>query len=293
VTYKECKNGRLFSNEAINPQNMDSEIRKVIFSGMNYYDYDISNCNYSLLYQMYKNFKKIVEKKNELKRKSIKCNYDAYYEPVYNTLFKIPESKLSIISEYLKFKFIFRSELAEEVGIDMNTVKKILLALIMGAKLTTHPRKNSAIWKETNYDVDTYFKILNSYTLKELLSEIKIASDFIIKHSEIFKNRGVTYLKNFADKNLPIKRRKKSEKMAFLLQGLESAILEFICSQSDKITVLIFDGFISEERINLTELKENMENFFMINGFPIRVELTETELNFDLRKLNTEISKVA
>jgi hypothetical protein len=143
-TYHEARSGRQVGN-GFHLQTVRREIREAALG--NHYDYDISNCHYTLLHQ----------------------------------LGMLYGCKMDSIAYYLANKTRFRVELAREYGLSEYGIKKILVSLIYGACLSTS--KYQSIGAEViNVDGQSF---INNFEIQGIASEIKGATHAILKNAVV------------------------------------------------------------------------------------------------------------
>lgn len=224
--YEERNTGRLYLQSESNIQSCDTEIRRLLLSGMGYYDYDIENCHYSLLYQL-------------LERENI-------------NMFLFP-----VLTRYVKSKNEFRETLSREFGVDVNKTKEILASLINSGAASF----KSTCFAEMEYERVTK-KIISNHIFKRLKEELKnIKGIFFEKHVKngIFTNTVGKRL-DIKLKSEGVKRNtNKSKLMAYMLQGYERKILDAVTSKYSDIVVLkIHDGWVLKKDIPAEEIAETI-----------------------------------
>ena len=98
--YTEKDSGRLYGDEKLNLQTLPREMRYIAMGGMNYYEYDIENCHYSIIYQL-------------------------------NQMWG--GKPLDAISRYIKDTKDTRQLISIGTGVDYNIIKTILIDIVYGA----------------------------------------------------------------------------------------------------------------------------------------------------------------
>lgn len=255
--YYETDSGRVYTQGNTSLQQMYRDIREIVMGGLNYWDYDISNCHYTILQQV-----------------------GGYYG------IKVGDS----FNYYINNKKQIRTDLAFKLNIDVKIIKSVLIAILYGASRVVNDdceitkligRKNHI---ELNNDafIDGLFKDRDKLT-NQIIS---ITEQEQNKH-HFLKLKGKTkqYYQNIRNKKLFVyedgKKITKRRVLAHMLQGLESKMLD-IClgkGRNKQIKVLIHDGFISDGVLNEQDMINDI-----IQGTGISVEFDKKPLNCVLNK---------
>ncbi len=210
IRYVLHASGRLYA-EGLNLQSCKREIRQAALAG--YWDIDISNCHFSIMAQMAKQF-------------GLPC---------------------PAIDDYVMRKGCWRNVIAQEVGITKKLVKKALNALGYGAprSTSTYNEIPAQLGKER---AAAFFKHHLAMALKK---DIDVATSVILaKHPR--KNNNLINLANraIAIQDGEGGKVKKSSLMSHLLQGVEAAALEAaVRACRGKVLLLQHDGFSATEYI--------------------------------------------
>ena len=229
VQYHELGCGRL-QGIYLNPQNMVSEVRNYIISnggqGDGVFDYDMSNCHFTLAYQLY----------NQMVEKKIKSmNYRSSQGIPFR---RVQYQKLKALENYLENKEQVRNAIAVETGINWGSLAKIfIISLLYG--------------KRVGKDM-----LEASPTLKELKADIDVLVDVITKDQSATKKAIV----NAMGKSKEAKRLNKYKKLNHILMGLESYIIDEMAQKyKDNVLLLMYDGFVAN--VNLWEITQYPQHF--------------------------------
>lgn len=267
VQYQELGCGRL-QGIHLNPQNMVSEVRNYILSnggiGDGVYDYDMSNCHFTLAYQLYN---QIIDKKLKMQNyrlsRGMPCKKMKYKE-------------LSALKNYLENKDQVRNAIAVETGLMLFEVKVLIISIMYGKRLSTPTEVKQR-------DLATFFGItepapiqkggvlFKSPTLLALKNDIDIMVELISKDQP-----KTTNLMNAMGKVKETKKMNKYKKLNHIMLGLESYIIQQIANKyKDNVLLLMFDGFVA-----------NIEIFELIN-FPQSFNIGDWKftVNFEMKKL--------
>jgi len=199
--YQEAKTGRL-SAMGINLQNAPRTVRKAAL--VNQWDYDFENCHYAIIQQM-------------AKRYGMDCPHIEYY---------------------LHHKEAVRRNLADEIRVHVEQIKRVLIAIIYGAHATDS--QHAALFDAIG-DKEKVRQLLKTETFIGLHKEVKQARDVILGSWPT--SRGS--LTNACDKGINIKE-DKAKQMAHLVQGVEAFMLRTALRlYPDDIILLVHDGFVS------------------------------------------------
>jgi hypothetical protein len=255
--YWETDTGRVYTQGNTSLQQMYRDIREIVMGGLGYWDYDISNCHYTLLQQI-----------------------GGYYG------IKTGDS----FNYYINNKKQIRTDLAFRLNVDVKIIKSVIIAIMYGAsrfvddacKITKYLGHKKH--RELNDDpfIDGLFKDRDKLT-NQIIS---ITEQERNKH-HFLKLKGKTkqYYQNIRNKKLFVyedgKKVTKRRVLAHMLQGLESKMLD-IClgkGRNKQIKLLIHDGFISDGVLNEQDMINDI-----IQGTGISVEFDKKPLNCVLNK---------
>jgi len=232
--YTEHKTGRLYS-DGISLQNCCKEVRFAALDGL--YSYDIDNCHYSILEQL-------------------------------------TETPTPTVSYYLNNKKAMRANLSTELGLSIDKVKQILIALIYGAGLGTY-HKDKAISRVCG-NKETYQTLINNSTVNKLHKEVLAAGRELIGKSLVKKGKHAG--KPINAMGLVSHDKAQNKQLSHLLQGYEVKALEAITGITKLDTAaLIHDGWVTYNKHN----KAVFENAIL--------EATGLKLNVDYSPIKCRI----
>jgi len=233
--YHQCSTGRLFAT-GITIQSTPRLIKHAALHGL--WEYDFKNCHYAIFQQL-------------VNKESIKC---------------------SAIDAYLQNTKTTREQIAEEIGIPIEEVKKCLLALIYGA--------NSFEWKDASIPkligVNKAKALSKHPQYSAIRKDVLTGRKAILKHWPAprgqYKNAmGITIQKYEASgKKTPAKKI-----LAHLMQGIETQMLNTVYQEHAKELILLqHDGFASKSRLNKVDIEQLVKDK---TGFDIGVKEWRTK----------------
>jgi hypothetical protein len=215
--YNESRSGRLVGR-GLHLINISNEIRKIFFGGQNLYDYDLSNCHYSILSTL-------------CRRNNVTC---------------------STIDYYLNNKTIIRRELSDEFYLPEKKIKKALISIIYGSRLSPH---NGGKMFGNKFDDLKKFK--THKIISGIMEEVKTARRKILLIQKYRKKSHGSYLYNSFDKyrkNNPVSYKENSSRFSHILLGYETLIMNEIWNYlkdnqhiDNPMTVIIYDGWIGKD----------------------------------------------
>lgn len=173
------------------------------------------------------------------------CHYSILIQVLNKN--KIDTKEFPTINCYLKNKVKFRNELAEEWCININSVKKILISLINGGAIKFMSRTF------INLEKDSIKKIFASNTYKRLKDELNLAKTYLL------------------DVYSTVSDEIKKKLLAYILQGIESQILETVDNKYNCI-LKIHDGWILEKNIPTIQITKYIEQE---TGFKLKIRKEE------------------
>lgn len=246
-TYREGKTKRLFMVSESNLQTCPSEIRKVILSGLGYYDYDIKNCHFTIAWQLLED---LLEPSEE--EKDFCCNPYILGKPkklCFPEIYKM-------VQDSAKYRF----DLANEWCVSVSKAKEILTSLLNGGAQSWRSKcfKNiQTIVPEQERQHQNL--ILKSNIYKELKRECKDIKE------RLFYKFGKKY-----------KTIKKKNFTSYLIQDNERKILDVIINNYST-ELLMHDGWVLNQNIEPKILEQLIEDK---TGF--KVEIKRESLDFIL-----------
>jgi hypothetical protein len=280
--YTEKDSGRLYGEGWLNLQTLEKEIRYMVMGGLGYYEYDMENAHYNILYQ-------------------------------YNRL--TGGVALDTMKHYINNTETIRDDLSKEFGIEKKLMKRVLLAYIYGHKLKIDGGKydtEKGKWVDTrllgkiieycgdNRDDGIYIgkSISQNKFIKELYKEIDLSykhmkTNWITKLSgdkerlvNPFQNEIMMKSQN-KNKNKYITK-SKGQLLSHMLQGIEAMILDIVISESGEGNFIMahHDGWVSKTNHNTNRLEKTirvitdriMNNYNGIDG-GFSIGITKIKLN--------------
>ena len=222
----------------VNLQTSQRQVRFAALHGL--WDYDIENCHYSILQQM-------------AQKAGHECDSITYY---------------------LENKSKVRRELAEEFGVTVTQIKKVLLALVYGASLSEDP--NAAI-PDALGSVDIAEAVYAHPFFNSLAKDIAAARSTILKKVKVFRGG----IKNKRGLVMKVKKKKARHLLAHLLQGVEAEALNAAHDlYADKIHLIQHDGFTATTPdLNIAAIEKAI---FDATKYRLTVALDE-RIDFDLK----------
>lgn len=257
--YTERDSGRLYGDQKLNLQTLPREMRYIAMGGMNYYEYDIENCHFVILYQL-------------------------------NRMWG--GKPLNAISRYIKDTTGIRNKISNETGIDYGVVKRILINMVYGAGIKQKHRYikeigksvDNAIFKtlyeyteENRNDTDRLFDVITrNKTILWIYEDLEDVRKRIKDKYQIITKRKKDYLINTINKETTIhdingERRSRGALLSHITQGIESAALRIILEEEGEYFVMPHhDGWVSMKDSN-TDMLEAI----------IRGKTAEMMMNYD------------
>lgn len=251
--YTEKDSGRLYGDGWLNLQTMPKEMRYIAMAGMGYYEYDMENAHYNILYQ-------------------------------YNRL--SGGAGLDNIGRYIKDTEGIRNKIADDIGVEVPVIKKILISIIYGATIKTAHRYNdnkgitedSAIYKElldyTNNnrkEADGLFNdIKSNKIIVGLVDDIDKAYKVIQKNWKTKMSGEKERVINCGNKPIRIyewrekkkkwMRKSKGKLLSHFLQGIEAVLLWYIMEEENTGNKSSFimahhDGWVSTQNWEIKRLE--------------------------------------
>lgn len=225
-TYTEYESGRLYS-QGLNLQTVRSEFKRAALFGS--WEYDFSNCHFQILRNMGESY--------------------GYYS--------------RFIDDYCEHNQQIRRTLSHELEVDIADIKKCLIALIYGARVTG--ARSTAIGKILGPDKTS--ALFHNTTVAGLIEDIQETKNLLLSNARQLPSGEI---QNIAGKLLRSRRPSRNQKIAHLLQGAESAFLETVITPiAEHIMLLQHDGFTCDQEIDLDQARRDMRSRF---GFSLELE---------------------
>ena len=244
-TYVRRNTGRLYGMGRGNVQNLQRELRKMLLSGLGYYDYDTKNAHFTLLSQYYK---------------------------------MLTNRELVMITKYVNNTASYREQISIDTGIRYDLVKKCLLGICYGAGIS-----GSRHGKKGKMEYNDIYKTLHTQTNNH--NETQILYDELTKHPivlgiwndvdkgyKIVKKSWKTRYKLTKTRMINMmgietktyhiddygkeKEKSKGKLLSHFLHGIETRILiDIIQAEGSSFILYLHDGWVSKYNWDLQELE--------------------------------------
>lgn len=241
--YKEATSGRLYG-QGVHLMTVNKPVRHAALHGMGYADYDIEACHPAIAHNLARSY----------------------------------GVKAPVLAALVDDRKAFRSHVAAETGMGGDAVKRCLTALMYGARLNPH-EKGAFGTQGESYDRRRAF--CEHPLVRALREELEGLTDEALARAEGTRTRHGVSIRNAVGKSMLIEGRtidrpkKKSKRMAHLMQGWEAAALRAtwreVREQREGAILLCHDGWISKE-IDEKKVEMAIENE---TGFKLRVDKGE------------------
>ena len=290
--YNEKPSGRLYGDGKLNLQNMRKIIRYIVMGGCGYYEYDLENAHYNIVYQ-------------------------------YNKM--IGGSPLDNIGKYVRNTKETREKISGDIGVDVGLIKLILIEIIYGSTIDT-PKwtdretkkiKVSAIMNECikytntqNESIDLWNDITNNDTIRNLWIDVDKFYSHLRKgwktkytglkerlYNPVGKPIHLNIEKPRTKKGYGLKSRGKLQ--SHFIQGIESGLLLFVIEEEQRSFILPHhDGWVSRINWDTDRLEDiiyrksiNMMNSYdgIDGGFRIKIKKKELK---DLIPKNSQLDQM-
>jgi len=273
--YQEKDSGRLYGDEWLNLQTLPKEMRYMAMGGNNYYEYDMENAHYNIIWQFNK---------------------------------MLAGSELNAIGEYIKNTAGTRVAISMATGIDKKVIKEILIAMIYGASISQYHaydnkkkvRLDNAIMKillnytEDNKDdaTDLFDRVAANKNVLDIFKDIGKAKRCIKKNMIINTKRKYQYLVNPYNKETPMldqygEKKSSGALLSHMMQGIEASLLMFIIEEEeDKFIMPHHDGWVSLIDWDTDRLQEivKIKSMKMLNDYnnidgSFDIKITKKKIN--------------
>jgi|TARA_B100001964_G_scaffold36946_1_gene39886 hypothetical protein len=252
--YTEKDSGRLYGEGWLNLQTLEKEIRYIVMGGLGYYEYDMINAHYNILYQ-------------------------------YNRL--TGGVALDTMKYYIENTEKVREELSKSFGIEKKLTKRILLAYCYGHKLDINGGKYDTD-KKRRVDTELLGRIIEyvggNRNDGRFIGKSITENKFIIGlHKEIdlaYNNMKTNWITKYSgDKERLVNpfqneimmkklnkdtgkyiRKSKGQLLSFILQGIEAMMLDIIINEEGKGNFIMahHDGWVSKTNHNTKRLEKTI-----------------------------------
>jgi hypothetical protein len=170
---------------------------------------------------------------------------------------------LFALRDYLRDRTGIREQIAHEVEIDPDLVKRVITALLAGARLSTN--RESQIYQLLSGDIARIRFLQQHEYLTQLRADIRVMWDYI---RPTMSRRSRTQ-PNGKQRMMPISSRQKWGVYFDLERQVLNEIREFLCERGIR-HFLEHDGWSCDREIDLTELQERI---LERTGFQLEFEM--------------------
>lgn len=214
-------------------QSIPSVVRNKFLAINGYvHDYDIKCCNITLLTQHAR-----------------RCN-DRDRLQNKGTGKKVPVFNDGPLLRYMKAKTDIRQQIADDLGVEVDTVKEVITAILNGAGIT---RKFSVLKKKLGADLAYAFD--RHEEIKRIKAGIKSCWECITSYDDRRKTTLRKYKGRYIESKKPLSPRQKAEVYFKLEKQVIDSINKFLVDAGN-VPYLIHDGWITRKPIDIYELKK-------------------------------------
>ena len=278
--YTEKDSGRLYGDGYLNLQTLPKQIRYMAMGGLGYYEYDMENAHYNILFQ-------------------------------YNKMIKGPV--LRNIKQYITDTAGTRSKISKDVEISIGLVKRVLIPIIYGATMNKSSvvikgqHKDSAIMEKCLEYVDgdrteakeIWNRLKANSMVVGLTNDVKRAYKHLKKSWITSHNGDKQRLLNVGKKTIRIyeideitgEHREKSmgKLLSHFLQGIEAVIVWYIINEDQQSFVMPHhDGWVSRKNWD-TDI---IEQIIKAQTSRTMNEYSGLQLGFDLKIKKIKLNNV-
>ena len=223
--YREGTSGRLCPHNASTYPSiipMSKEVKALIFSGKELYDYDVSNCHFAIFIGL-------------CKRYGIEC---------------------PCINDYMKYKKEYRQMWCEEFQVGGKILKANILSWLYGAK--NNPIVITDLQAELGYEA--LEAIQNDRILSRIYDEIQFGRKVIVEHHRNSNGLITNILGKEQPRKDVDKKNKLGSELSHIQFGIESKIMEIVNHfVPNEMILLIYDGWISN-KVDISAIEQEVKN---------------------------------
>lgn len=233
------------SNRLWHPlQNFRRDAKREVLESAGYrYHYDIQCCAFALIHQYSQTIPEVV--------------VDNRWQQGPMDLY------LFALRDYLRDRKRIRAQIAQDAEIPEDLVKRIINALLAGAKLSKN--RDSQIYQMLNGDIARIEFLKQHEYLTQLRADIRVMWDYI----KPTLPRRSKQDKNNRQRMLPISSRQKWGVYFDLERQVLNEVREFLCESNNR-HFLEHDGWSCEHELDLTKLQQRI---FERTGFRLEFEM--------------------
>jgi len=275
--YQEKDSGRLYGDEWLNLQTLPKEMRYMAMGGNGYWEYDLENAHYTIMYQ----FNKMLN-----------------------------GSPLDAISKYTKSTAETRDRISKATGVDYSIIKEILIMMIYGASMKqyhtydteTNENDDNAImeallnYTDGNRDhaIGLFDTIAENKDIIEISTDINTANKQIKKNYKLITKQKHTYLQNTYLKETPIldkwgKKKGPGSLLSHMMQGIEAALLMFVMEEEGEMFIMPHhDGWVSRMDWNT----DTIQQIIKVKSLKMMYDYNNIDASFDVKVTKKKINDI-
>ena len=275
--YTEKDSGRLYGDEWLNLQTLPREMRYMAMGGNGYFEYDMENAHYNIMYQ-------------------------------FNNM--LAGKPLDAIGKYAKTTADTRDRISKATGVDYEIIKEILIMMVYGASVKQyhtydkHTKKNydNAIMDvllgytddNRNDAVRLFDTIAENKDIIGLSNDIDSAKKHIKKNYKIVEKRKHKYLQNTYGKETPLIDKYGRDKnpgslLSHMMQGIEAALLMFVIEEEGDMFVMPHhDGWVSM----IDWDTDTIQQIIKVKSLKMMNEYNNTDASFDVKITKKKINDI-
>ena len=190
-----------------------------------------------------------------------------------------------MLSEMIADRTKFRNTLANDIGVNVETIKKALLIIVYGGRFQWKNDTDKPNWALLELLGEQKQRSLRAHPkFAKLYSEINKLFVVIIdnhKPKQGHQGRIQNALLQLLNKKYKcpctgsLKPAKASQKLAFILQGIECQAMQAMLQRAPRPLVAIHDGIVCGEPIGITEEARMIEQMKADTGINFRLEIEQ------------------
>ena len=275
--YQEKDSGRLYGDEWLNLQTLPREMRYMAMGGNDYWEYDMENAHYNIMYQ-------------------------------FNNM--LSGKPLDSIHRYTKSTAETRDRISKATGIDISVIKEILIMMIYGAsikqyhtynKITERSQDNALMNILLDYTEDNRNDAINLFDIIAknvdivgLSNDIDYAKKHFKKNYKYIHKRKHTYLQNTYGKETPVldkygRKKGPGSLLSHMMQGIEAALLMFVIEEEGEMFIMPHhDGWVS--RIDWDT--DTIQQIIKVKSLKMMNDYNNTDASFDIKITKKKINDI-
>jgi hypothetical protein len=275
--YQEKDSGRLYGDEWLNLQTLPREMRYMAMGGNGYWEYDMENAHYNIMWQF------------------------------NNMLAGIP---LDAIGQYAKSTAETRHRISKATGVDYAIIKEILIMMVYGASVKQYHTYDNRT--KRHYD-NAIMEVLLGYTddnridavglfdtiaenkdIIGLSNDIESAKKHIKKNYKIVNKRKYQYLHNTYGKETPLidkygRKKNPGSLLSHMMQGIEAALLMFVIEEEGEMFIMPHhDGWVSM----IDWDTDTIQRIIKVKSLKMMNDYNDTDASFDIKITKKKINDI-